>query len=249
VAALHKKGYEGQTLHEPRCTHHVTFAQEFAFQWVTLRYTVPGNGTYQTAAATLRGMAGRLTALLVPSPAAEVLCTAALLEAGPQLAGALTALSFSFCVSDTEQLRAATRAVLAVSSGLQRLNLELGACSIGDYGAAQVKAADAAFQHLMRSLPCCQSLRLGTCGAVSHQAMGRELLLRGPDLVSLTLRIYKFDEQVRADRQCLLHLLDVSRQSVLIAGLCCTTFALWCLNFGTANNYIEPRFHVCSSGT
>ena len=183
-----------------QCTH-ATFAQEFTLEWVTQRYTVVVSSAheYEAAIATLCGMAGRLTALVVPSPAAEHLTTAALLEAGPQLAGALTSLSFSFCVGNMVQLHAATRAVHAVSAGLQRLNLGLGASSVGDHSAAQVTAADAAFQHLMRSLPCCQSLRLGVCGAVSHQAMGRGLLLRGPDLVSLTLHTGQFNEQVSTD--------------------------------------------------
>jgi hypothetical protein len=180
-----------------RCTHAID-TQEFTFEWETQRHAVVTSGAneYEAATATLCGMAGRLTALV----AAEHLATAALLEAGPQLAGALTSLSFSFAVNDTVQLRAASRAVLAVSAGLQRLKLGLG--SIGssrDYSAAEVTAADAAFQHLMRSLPCCQSLRLGACGAVSHQAMGRELLLRGPDLVCLDLHTGRFNGQVSTD--------------------------------------------------
>jgi hypothetical protein len=181
---------------------HATCTQEFTFEWVTQSYTRVASGAYESeaAAATLCGMAGRLTALIVPSPAAERLTMAALLAAGPQLAGALSSLSFSFAIGDTMQLRPATHAVLALSAGLQRLDLGLG--SIGsnrDYSATEVTAADAAFQHLMRSLPCCQSLHLGACGAVSHQAMGRELLQCGPDLASLTLRTGQVDEQVSTD--------------------------------------------------
>jgi hypothetical protein len=194
-----------------------TSAQEFTFEWVTQRYTVVAIGAYEyeAASATLRGMAGRLTALVVPSPAAEHLTMAAVLAAGPQLAGALTSLSFSFGAGDTVQLHAATRAVLAVSAGLQRLNLGLG--SIGshqDYSAAWVTAADAAFQRLMRSLPCCQSLRLGVCGAVSHQAMCRELLRRAPDLVCLTVHTGRFNGRVSTDPSCSWHHRDAPCHSV-----------------------------------
>ena len=214
---------------------------------MTRRYTVVASGAYQyeAAAATLRGMAGRLTALVVPSPAAEHLTTAALQAAGPQIAGALSSLCFDFAIGDTVQLRAATRAVLAVSAGLQRL--DLGLASIGskpDYTAAEVQVADAAFQHLMRSLPCCQSLCLYACGAVSHRAMGREPLLRGPDLVSLTLCTGQVDEQVSPDPQCSLHHPDISRHPVgcrLKLHRCCLSAA----KLG-ADSSIEPSSFFCS---
>ena len=230
-----------------QCTHAI-HVQEFTFTCVTRRYTVVANGGHNhQAAATLCGMAGRLTALVVPSPAAMPLTTAALLVAGPQLAGALTSLCFDFAIDDTAELRAATRAVLAVSAGLQRLNLGLATSigSDGDYTAAEVQAADAAFQHLMRSLPCCQSLCLGACGAVSHQAMGRGLLLRGPDLVSLTLCTGQVDEQVSPDPQCSLHHPDISRHPVgcrLMLHRCCLSAA----KFG-ADSFIEPSSVFCSS--
>jgi hypothetical protein len=226
---------------------HAIHVQEFTFTWVTRKYTVVASGAYQyeAAAATLRGMAGRLTALVVPLPAAEHLTMAALLAAGPRLAGALSSLCFDFAAGDTVQLRAATRAVLAVSAGLQRL--DLGLASIGsktDYTAAEVQAADALFQHLMRSLPCCQSLCLDACGAVSRQAMGRELLLRGPDLVSLTLCTGQVDEQVSPDPQCSLHHPNISRHLVgcrLILHRCCLSAA----EHG-ADSFIEPSSVFCS---
>ena len=218
--------------------------QEFTFEWVTQRYTAVASGAheYEAAVATLRGMAGRLTALVVPSPAAEHLTTAALQAAGPQLAGALSSLCFDFAIGDTVQLRDATRAVLAVSAGLQRL--DLGLASIGsnrNYSAAEVTAADAAFQHLMRSLPCCQSLCLDVCGAVSHQAMGRELLLRGPDLVSLTLCT---GQQVCPDPQCSLHHPAISRHPVGCK-LILHRFCLSAAKLG-AHSFIEPSSVLCS---
>jgi hypothetical protein len=193
--------FESQVLYGLQCTH-ATLAQDFTFEWVTQRYTMVASSAYEYEAAitTLCGMAGRLTALVVPSPAAEHLTSTALLAAGPLLVGALSSLSFSFAIGDTVQLYAATHAVLAVSAGLQRLDLGLG--SIGSkkqYSAPEIQGADALFQHLMRSLPCCQTLCLGACGALSHQAMGRELLQHEPHLVSLTLHTGQFDEQVSTD--------------------------------------------------
>ena len=179
-------------------------AQDFTLEW-----TAPEHAelSLDAAEATLRGMAGRLTALVVPYAADEHLF--GMQEAGPQLAGALSSLSFNFSVGEgLWRFQAATRAVLAASAGLQHVHLGLVPCQYPEaHSAAQIQAADAAFRHLMRSLPCCQSLRLDARGAVSQQAIGSELLLRGPDLVSLSVRISQVDEQVRADAQaqCSLH--------------------------------------------
>jgi hypothetical protein len=166
-------------------------AQEFTFEWATHEHD---ELSVEGAEATLRGMAGRLTALIVPDAAEEHLL--AMQQAGPQLAGALSSLSFKF----SEQLscfHAATHAILAVSAGLQHVHVGLDSepSDLG-YSDAAIQAAEAAFQDLMRSLPCCQSLCFNACGAVSYQAMGRELLRRGPDLVSLTLSIEQIDDLV-----------------------------------------------------
>jgi hypothetical protein len=180
----------------------VVLAQEFAFLWVTHKHMTDIGAAYEAAAATLHGMAGRLTALTM-SHAAGHEHLWAILEAGPQLARALTSLSFSFSHASMVQLHNAADAVLAVSARLQHLALGLGAYGgqFAEYSASEVQAADAVFQHLMRSLPCCQSLCLGACGPLSHQAIGRELLQRGPHLglVSLTLYTGKFDEHVSTD--------------------------------------------------
>lgn len=104
---------------------HVSHAQVFTFQWVAQRHTSVIGGAYEAAAATLRGMAGRLTALTVPDASDEHLW--GMLEAGPQLAGALSSLSFDFGVGKGPwRLHAATHAVLAVSATLQHLDLGLG---------------------------------------------------------------------------------------------------------------------------
>ena len=176
---------------------HVMLAQEFTFLWVTYKHTSDIDAAYEAAAATLRGMAGRLTALtMLHTAGLEHLW--AIRDAGPQLAGALTSLSFSFGHGNLVQLHTAADAVLAVSARLQHLDLGLAAYSqYAEYSASDVHAANAVFQHLMRSLPCCQSLRLGACGPSSHQAIGRGLLQHGPHLVSLTLYTGQFDEQVR----------------------------------------------------
>ena len=194
------------------------FAQEFAFEWATPRHA---ELSLEAADATLRGMAGRLTALVVPNAADEHLW--GLQQAGPQLAGALSSLSFNL----SEQLscyHAATHAVLAVSAGLQHVQLGLEPESDDEgHSDTEIQAADAAFRNLMRSLPCCQSLRLYACGAVSYQAMGRELPNLGPDLVSLTLSICQFDDWVSTCPHysyCIGHMFLVSP---LIAGWFCAT--------------------------
>ena len=193
------------------------FAQEFTFEWAIQRHTVVIIGALEAAAATLRGMAGRLTALTVPLTAAEypVDIQAALLQAGPQLAGTLSSLSFFFVYGNLVELHAAAAAIRILSAGLQRLELGLAFPSArNDYSTAEVQAADAAFQGLMRSLPCCQSLRLGARGAVSHQAIGRELLHATPDLVSLTLSISHLDELVSPCPHYSLHRPHVSTHPV-----------------------------------
>ena len=148
-------------------------------------------------------MAGRLTALTVLSAASTHLI--AMLEAGPQLAGALSSLSFSFDIgSGLSRFHTATATILALSAGLQHVNLGLGSTGQYEhenYSTIEVQLYDAAFQQLMRSLPCCQSLRLGYCCAVSRQAMGRELLRRAPDLVSLDLHTGQCTQQVSTSDQ------------------------------------------------
>lgn len=147
-------------------------------------------------------MAGRLTALTVLSAASTHLF--AMLEAGPQLVGALSSLSISFDIgSGLSRFGVAAATILALSAGLQHLNLGLG--SGGQYhenhSRIEVQLYDAAFQQLMRSLPCCQSLRLGYCLAVSRQAIGRELLRRASDLVSLDLHTGQCTQQVSTSDQ------------------------------------------------
>ena len=173
-----------------------TLAQEFTFQWATRGHPAVTSDAYEAAAATLRGMAGRLTALTVPRASNEHLW--GMLEAGPQLAGALSSLRLGFSIDEELwRLHAATHAVLAVSARLQHLDLGMGSDMYYEsYSAAQMQAADAALQHMMRSLPRCQSLRLSCCGVVSHQVIGRELLRAAPDLLSLTFCIGHLDEQV-----------------------------------------------------
>jgi hypothetical protein len=170
---------------------HATLAQEFTFEWpwATQRHPVVGSDAYEAAAATLRGMAGRLTALAVPRASDEHLWS--MQEAGPQLAGALSSLRFCFDIGEgLWRLHAATYAVLAVAARLQHLDIRLGFGHYYEYySAAQIQAAEALFQHLMRSLPHCHSLRLSCCGAVSHQVIGSEVLHAVPDLLSLTFRI------------------------------------------------------------
>jgi hypothetical protein len=171
-------------------------------------------------------MAGRLTALAMPCGANQEHLWA-LRETGPQLASALSSLSFSFRDGSPMQLHAAADAVLSMSARLQHLDLGLGSYGqYTEYSISEVQAADAVFQHLMRSLPCCQSLCLGACGALSHQTMGRELLHRGPDLVSLTLRTGHFDEQVSTDT---LHHPGIS-PTLLMAGSHCTNATCHRLN-------------------
>jgi hypothetical protein len=238
------EGFKGS--HRVVCgVHHAIYAQDFTLKWaIPERMMIIRAADYAAAAATLRGMAGRLTALVVPCTRAALLAQAALVETAPQLAGALSYLSFKFSISNTEQLCAATHAILPLSAGLRQLDLGLGELGqIKDYSTVEVHAADAAFQHLMRSLPCCQSLRLAACGAVSHQAMGRELLCAAPDLVSLELCTGHFNEQVStsaAQRSiiCIIQMLLITllgsqahtAPRVLVSG-CIST-----------DSYIEPGF-------
>jgi hypothetical protein len=180
-------------------------AQEFTFEWATPEHA---ELCFEEADATLRGMAGRLTALVVPNAEEEHLW--AMQQAGPQLAGALSSLSFKFS-EELSCFHAATHAILAVSAGLQHVHLGLDS-EPRDFGFSdtEIQAANAAFQHLMRSLPCCQSLCLNACGAVSYQAMGRELLHRGHDLVSLTLNFVQIDDLVSTCLHSSLHWPHVS---------------------------------------
>ena len=135
-----------------------------------------------------------------------------MLEAGPQLAGALSSLRLGFSIDEELwRLHAATHAVLAVSARLQHLDLGLGPYTYYEhYSAAQMQAADAALQHMMRSLPRCRSLRLSCCGVVSHQIIGRELLRAAPHLLSLTFCIGHLDEQVSPTAHFSLHRLGVA---------------------------------------
>ena len=137
--------------------------------------------------------------------------------AGPQLAGALSSLSFSFELGEKLLFRmlAAQEIVLAVSARLQHLELGLGAARYYTYySAIDVSVSDAAFEDLLRSLPCCQSLRLSCCGAVSDQTIGRELPRAVPDLLSLTLSTGYLDEEVSTTAQRSLHCPHVARHLV-----------------------------------
>jgi hypothetical protein len=170
--------------------------QEFTFEWATKGHPVVTSEAYEAAAATLRSMASRLTALTVQHASDEHLW--GMMEAGPQLASTLSSLRFGFEIGEgLWRLHVATHAVLAASARLQHLDLGLGFGHYYEYySAAQIEAAEELFQHLMRSLPHCHSLRLSCCGAVSHQVIGSELLHAVPDLLSLTFRIGHLNEQV-----------------------------------------------------
>ena len=106
------------------------------------------------AAATLQTIAGRLTALSVlPVNAIQL---AAMRQAGPALAGALTSLHLDYSIDDAQRdMQAVAAAVQGIAAGLQHVDIEL---SSGPCFMNPCQAADAAFLELMRSLPCCQHL-------------------------------------------------------------------------------------------
>lgn len=120
-------------------------AQEFTFLWVPHGHTSDIGAAYDAAAATLWGMVGRLTALTMPYGANHEHLWA-LRETGPQLASALSSLSFSFGDGSPMQLHAAADAVLSMSARLQHLDLGLGSYGqYADYSISEVQAADAVF--------------------------------------------------------------------------------------------------------
>lgn len=169
-----------------------------ALQEFTLVWLVKLNGfTLEAAAATLNGMAGRLTALKMPP--ASVHHFAAVQQAGPALAGALSSLSFDISTSHPQNdLRAAAEAVRGLAAGLQHVELGLDTMSTWAPDTATIREVDAAFRELMRSLPSCQRLRLGSCHAISRRAMREEVLRHAPDLLSLRTQHGEVHEQVKA---------------------------------------------------
>jgi hypothetical protein len=157
--------------------------QAFTFLWLDDRHQYgPG---YEAAAATLHSMAGRLTALEVPRTTPAIL--AAMQQAGPALSQSLSFLSFGTDSSEPqEDLRMAAQAVQALAAGLQHVELTFMTWRKIS-SAAEVQAADAALEQLMRSLPCCQRLHLGLGRCISPEAVRGALLHHAPYLRSVNL--------------------------------------------------------------
>jgi hypothetical protein len=175
-----------------------------------------GISNVEAAAATLHSMAGRLTALNMPLATAELM--SAVQQASAALSKSLSSLSFILYVDTPEHdFHSAAQAVRGLAAGLQHVELGLIAESDHDqsWNAAEVQAADAAFEELICSLPSCQHLDLSLDECVFPEAENRALLHHAPHLLFVGLQSdHDLHEQVNSARAvCVAH--PSSIQSVL----------------------------------
>ena len=172
--------------------------QEFTFLWQLDFSLDHGMNNVEAAAATLHSVAGRLTALNMPLATAELM--SAVQQAGAALSKLLSSLSFVLHVDKPEHdFLSAAQAVRGLAAGLQHVELGLIAESDHDqsWNAAEVQAADAAFEELICSLPSCQHLDLSLDDCVSPEAEHRALLHHASHLLSVGLQsTHDLHEQV-----------------------------------------------------
>jgi hypothetical protein len=161
--------------------------QKFTFLW-DLDLTFDNGVDAEAAVATLHSMAGRLTALNVPLANSELL--SAIQQTGPTLSESLSSLSFDLHFGSPERdFCIAAQAVRGLAAGLQHVDLGLTVDFHHDqnWSAAEVQAADVAFEELMCSLPSCQRLSLDLGGCVSPEVEQWALLHHAPHLLFVYL--------------------------------------------------------------
>jgi hypothetical protein len=188
--------------------------QEFTFLWQLDFSLDHGISDVEAAAVTLYSMAGRLTALNMPLATAELM--SAVQQAGAALSTSLSSLSFVLHVDTPERdFHSAAQAVRGLAAGLQHGELGLIAEEPSSPSAAELQAADAAFEELICSLPSCQHLDLSLDDCVSPEAEHRALLHHAPHLLFVGLQSrHDLHEQVSfACISCPAHLSAI--QSVL----------------------------------
>jgi hypothetical protein len=173
-----------------------------------------GISNVEAAAATLHSMAGRLTALNMPLATAELM--SAVQQASAALFTSLSSLSFVLHVDKPEHdLHSAAQAVRGLAAGLQHVELGLIAEFDGDqsWNAAEVQAADAAFEKVICSLPSCQHLDLSLDDCVAPEAEHRALLHHAPHLLFVGLQSHHdLHEQVSFAR--VVHVVHLSSNAI-----------------------------------
>lgn len=225
-----------------------SFVQKFTFLWCPYNFNAEefdedDFNLEEAAAATLHSMAGRLTALVLQTtePEFATALMTALRQAGPALSESLSSLKLQMTVVSPEHnFRIAAQAVRGLAPQLQHIELGLTIDPGWTGSPANVQAADAAFEELIRSLPSCPQLCLSgfdKLKCVSPQVEHWALLHHAPHL-----RCVVVDRGADLQEQVPLHATfgKVSRTSV--------RNPLWCMHDSGSqliSELSDARMHMC----